>query len=160
MAVCGWSAGGNLAAVVAQLAKAAGGPALRAQALVTPVTDCDFGTPSYQENANDYVLTRSLMGWFWDHYLPDATQRTDPRASPLQAKDLSGLPPALVLTAEFDPLRDEGEAYAAALVRAGVPVTSRRWLGDTHLVWGQLGILDSSGESQAWVSEFLRRHLS
>jgi acetyl esterase/lipase len=160
MAVCGWSAGGNLAAVVAQLARAEGGPSLRAQALVTPVTDCDFGTASYKENADDYVLTRSLMEWFWDFYLADPEARRDPRASPLRATDLSGLPPALVLTAEFDPLRDEGESYAAALVRAGVEVTARRWLGEIHLIWGQHGILDSSAESQRWVSEFLTRHLA
>src|SRR4051794_17447226 len=109
--VAGWSAGGNLAAVVAQTARDAGGPEIIGQLLVTPVTDCDMERPSYIENADGYVLTKALMAWFWDHYADEA-QRTDPRCSPLRAADLSGLPPAFIVTGEFDPLRDEGNAYA------------------------------------------------
>ena len=116
--VSGDSAGGNLATVVALMAREKGGPPLAFQLLVYPVTDCDFTSASYEANADGYFLTRDWMTWFWDHYIPDVSQRSDPRASPLRVKDLSGLPPALVITAEFDPLRDEGEAYAERLREA------------------------------------------
>ena len=106
LAVAGWSAGGNLAAVACQLARDAGGPEILGQLLVTPVTDCDLSRPSYQENGDGYVLTAPLMHWFWDHYA-DPADRRDPKASPLRG-DLSDLPPAVIVTAEFDPLRDEG----------------------------------------------------
>ena len=131
LALAGWSAGGNLAAVTCRRVRDEGGPHILGQLLLTPVTDCDMGTRSYVENAEGYVLTASLMRWFWDHYC-DAADRTDPRASPLRAKDLSGLPPAMVVTSEFDPLRDEGRAYAAALAGAGVPVQELRARGHTH----------------------------
>ena len=131
LVVAGWSAGGNLAAVVSQQARDAGGPEIIGQLLMTPVTDCDMDTGSYRENADGYVLTKPLMEWFWDYYV-DAEQRTDPACSPLRADDLSGLPPAFIVTAEFDPLRDEGNAYAAALEAAGVPVTLLQARGHTH----------------------------
>ena len=111
LAVCGWSAGGNVAAVAAQAARDAGGPALSGQVLINPVTDSDLTRESYQSNGDGYMLTTDLMKWFWDHYADEA-DRTDPRAAPLRAADLSGLPPALVVTCEFDPLADEGAAYA------------------------------------------------
>ena len=95
LAVCGWSAGGNLAAVVCQLARDAGGPEIAGQVLVTPVTDADFTRASYIDNAEGYVLTTPLMRWFWDHYA-DAGDRLDPRVAPLRARDLSNLPPALI----------------------------------------------------------------
>src|SRR5690606_8097012 len=104
LAVAGWSAGANLAAVCAHLARDAGGPDLVGQLLVTPVTDSSMSTRSYEENASGYVLTASLMRWFWDHACDEA-DRSDPRISPLRASDLSGLPPAVVVTCEFDPLR-------------------------------------------------------
>src|SRR5207244_5495427 len=110
LAVCGWGAGGNVAAVACQMARDAGGPRIAGQVLVTPVTDCDFTRESYVANADGYVLTTALMRWFWDHYA-DPANRRHPKASPLRARDLSALPPALVVTCEFDPLRDDGAAY-------------------------------------------------
>jgi cation diffusion facilitator CzcD-associated flavoprotein CzcO/acetyl esterase/lipase len=131
LAVAGWSAGGNLAAVVCQLARDAGGPAIAGQLLLTPVTDSDTTRGSYAENGEGYVLTASLMRWFWDHYADEA-QRNDPRVAPLKAASLADLPPAFIVTGEFDPLRDEGQAYATALVRAGVPVTHYPARGHIH----------------------------
>ena len=131
LVVAGWSAGGNVAAVAAQRARDEGGPDLVGQLLLTPVTDSDFTRPSYVENADGYVLTKALMDWFWDHYC-DPADRSDPRVAPLRAADLSGLPPAYIVTCEFDPLRDEGNAYAAALEAAGVPVTHVQARGHTH----------------------------
>jgi cation diffusion facilitator CzcD-associated flavoprotein CzcO/acetyl esterase/lipase len=131
LAVAGWSAGGNLAAVVAQLARDAGGPAIVGQLLLTPVTDSDTTRGSYNENGDGFVLTAPLMRWFWDHYT-DPTVRNDPRVAPLKATSLAGLPPAFIVTGEFDPLRDEGMAYAAALGAAGVPVTHYPARGHIH----------------------------
>ena len=131
LAVAGWSAGGNLAAVVAQQARDAGGPTIVAQLLLTPVTDSDQTRTSYVDNGEGYVLTAGLMRWFWDHYVDEA-HRSDPKVAPLRAASLAGLPPAVVVTAEFDPLRDEGDAYAEALAAAGVPVTHIRAAGHTH----------------------------
>jgi len=132
VAVAGDSAGGNLAAVVSLLAKQRGGPPLAYQALIYPVTDFDFQRPSYQENAEGYLLTRQAMEWFWRQYLNDDAEGADPLASPLRAPDLRGLPPATVITAEYDPLRDEGEVYAERLAQAGVPTTCVRYLGQIH----------------------------
>lgn len=134
LAVAGDSAGGNLAAAVALLAKERGGPKLALQALFYPVTDADFETGSYLEFADGPWLTREAMRWFWNHYLPEATGRRAPTASPLQAtlEQLRDLPPAFVATAEFDVLRDEGEAYARKLSAAGVRVTAVRYLGAIH----------------------------
>lgn len=120
--VGGSSAGGNLAAAVALAARDRGGPRLAAQLLHVPVLDHDFTTASYRANADGFGLTLAAMRWFWDHYLPDVARRGDPLASPLRAMDLRGLPSALVVTAEYDPLHDEGAAYAARLRAAGVPV--------------------------------------
>lgn len=134
LAVGGDSAGGNLAAAVALKARDEHGPALRLQLLVYPVTDRSYGTASYAANGDGYLLTTSMMEWFWDHYV-DADSADDPYVSPLRAKDLSGLPAAVVFTAEFDPLRDEGEAYAAALRAAGVSVEAERFDGQIHAFW-------------------------
>ena len=131
LAVAGWSAGGNLAAVVTQLARDNGGPTIAGQLLITPVTDSDLETASYIENADGYVLTKPLMVWFWDHYIDEA-DRDDPRVSPLRADSLAGLPPAFVVTCQFDPLREEGQAYAAAMESAGVAVEQLRARGHTH----------------------------
>jgi acetyl esterase len=132
IAVGGDSAGGNLATVVALMARDRGGPALVQQTLIYPVTNHDLDTPSYHENATGYVLTREGMRWFWRHYLAREEQGKEPYASPLLAPSLAGLPPALVITAGCDPLRDEGEAYAARLRDAGVPVTLTRYEGIFH----------------------------
>jgi acetyl esterase len=130
--VAGDSAGGNLAAVMALRARDRGGPPLALQVLVYPVTDADFDRPSYTDPENQLLLTREAMIWFWDHYAPDAARRAEPDASPLHAGDLSDLPPAVVLTAEHDVLRDEGEAYAERLREAGVPVDFKRHAGQMH----------------------------
>ena len=122
IAVGGESAGGNLAAVVSHLARDRGGPALCFQLLAYPVTDANLDTGSYRSNAEGYLLTRATMDWFWNTYAPNARDRANPLATPLNAKNFAQLPPALVMTAEFDPLRDEGEAYSKKLKAAGVPV--------------------------------------
>ena len=132
MAIGGWSGGANLAAVVALLSRDRGGPAFRHQLLVVPVTDHRMQTPSYTENAEGYILSKPLMEWFYDHYAPASVDRAQSSISPLLAEDLSGLPPADIHVAQFDPLRDEGEAYAAALQAAGVPVTLTRHAGQIH----------------------------
>jgi acetyl esterase/lipase len=134
LAVAGNSAGGNIATVVALMANERGAPALRSQVLLCPVTDANFDTPSYQQFANGYFLTRDLMVWFWDNYTTDAKARKQIYASPLQAtiEQLKGLPPTLIQTAEFDVLRDEAEAYGRKLDAAGVHVKSVRYNGMIH----------------------------
>jgi acetyl esterase len=135
LAVGGDSAGGNLAAVMALRARDSGGPPLALQLLVYPVTDHDLETASYLENADGFVLTRESMRWYWDHYLPEAGARAHEHASPLRATSLEGVAPAVVLTCQYDPLRDEGEAYAQRLAEAGVPVICRRYDGLVHGVY-------------------------
>ncbi|MGH9133283.1 MAG: alpha/beta hydrolase [Ilumatobacteraceae bacterium] len=130
--VGGDSAGGNIAAVVARRSRDRGGPPIALQALIYPVTDADLDNSSYTAAENQLMLDRSGMVWFWDHYLPDVERRVEPDASPLRADDLSGLPPAIVLTAEYDVLRDEGEAYADRLAAAGVAVDRHRHEGQMH----------------------------
>ncbi len=132
--VAGDSVGGNLATAVALLAKQHKGPALRGQLLFYPVTNADFDTASYREFATGYFLRRDAMQWFWDQYTTDPAQRAEITASPLRATtaDLADLPPALVITAEADVLRDEGEAYANLLRQAGVAVTAARFQGIIH----------------------------
>ncbi len=137
IAVGGDSAGGNLAAVVALMARDEGTPALMFQLLGYPVTDANFETASYRENAEGHGLSLAQMRWFWDLYVPDLEERSNPLAAPLRAESLAGLPPALVATAEFDPLRDEGEAYARRLAEAGVKVELRRYDGLIHGFFGQ-----------------------
>jgi len=132
LAVAGDSAGGNLAAVVAQQLRDTGGPALAGQLLVYPAVDVTGDYASRWENAEGYFLDLPTMAWFMDHYAADAALHGDPRISPLRHTDLSGLAPAVVVTAEYDPLRDEGEAYAEALGAAGVPVEVRRFDGMIH----------------------------
>ena len=133
LAVAGDSAGGNLAAVVALMARDRQGPPIAFQLLVYPVVDgAHFETASYRDNADGYLLTATAMQWFWNHYAPDAAVRRNPYASPLLADSHAGLPPALVMTAEFDPLRDEGEVYAAKLAAAGVAAKHLRYDGFIH----------------------------
>jgi acetyl esterase/lipase len=134
LAIAGDSVGGNLAAAVTLLAKQRGGPEFVHQVLFYPVTDANFDTDSYHQFATGYFLRRDAMQWFWDQYTTDANERAQITASPLRATrdQLAGLPPALVITAEADVLRDEGEAYAAKLREAGVRVTAVRCLGIIH----------------------------
>jgi acetyl esterase len=156
LAVGGDSAGGNLAAVVALLARERSGPALRFQLLVYPVTDHDFERTSYRENAEGYFLGREDMRWFWDHYVPNASERNAFTASPFRAKSLTGLPRAHVITAEYDPLRDEGEAYAARLREANVPVTLTRYDGQIHGFFGMPTLMPRGKEAIAQAAEKLR----
>ncbi|WP_028921136.1 alpha/beta hydrolase [Pseudonocardia acaciae] len=136
VAVAGDSAGGNLAAAVALAARDRGGPVLVAQLLIYPVTDFDFGTESYRDNGDGYLLNKATMQWFWAHYLGALDLGDDPYACPARSNDLAGLPAAYVATSEFDPLRDEGEAYARRLAEAGVKVTAKRFDGMLHgFVW-------------------------
>jgi acetyl esterase len=132
IAVCGDSAGGNLATVAALMARDRNGPAIAFQALAYPITDFDPDNGSYREFAEGCFLTRDEMLWYWDQYVPTLEDRRRPYASPGRADDLSKLPPALVLTAEYDVLRDEGEAYARKLMEAGVPVKLSRYEGMIH----------------------------
>jgi len=134
LAVAGDSAGANIAAAVALLAKRRNGPAIRQQVLIYPATDASCSLPSYFEFENGPNLTRSAMQWYWDQYAPDAEHKNADTATLLNAsqEDLTGLPPALIITAEFDVLRDEGEAYARKLIQAGVAVTATRMLGTIH----------------------------
>lgn len=132
IAVGGDSAGGNLAAVVALMARDKAAFALCHQVLLYPVTQYGFNTDSYHENADGYYLTRAGMKWFWSHYLRSVEDGSHFYASPLLAADHRGLPPALIVTAEYDPLRDEGEAYAQCLAAAGVPVQVTRYDGMIH----------------------------
>lgn len=158
--VGGDSAGGNLAAVTALRARDRGRPPLALQLLVYPVTDAEFDRPSYVAPDNQLLLTRESMRWFWDHYVPDPEQRRHPDASPLRASDLSGLPPAVVLTAEHDVLRDEGELYAKRLVDAGVPTTLRRFPGQLHGFFTLINLLPAHEAGLAFAAEQIDRHLT
>ena len=156
LAVAGWSAGGNVAAVVCQTARDNGGPRISGQVLLTPVTDGTKAWPSVAENAEGYVLTSTLMDWFWDHYA-DPADRANPKASPLCAADLSGLPPALVVTCEFDPLRDEGRAYADALAAAGVDVEHLAARGQIHTSIPAVDMLPSGAYARQAMATALKQ---
>ncbi len=156
MVLAGDSAGGNLATVTALRLRDEGGPAAIGQLLIYPATThYSDEMPSYSENAEGYGLTRDLMMWFWDHYLGDA-DGGHPHASPLRVADLSGLPPALVQTAEFDPLRDEGERYAERLIAAGVPTTLTRWTGMNHGFMQWANQVASATAAMAEATDWLR----
>lgn len=160
--VAGDSAGGNLAAAVTLVAKEKSEPRLDYQLLMYPVTAPEKSSPhaSYEENADGYLLTRKSMEWFWNMYVPSETQQTNPHASPLHAPDLSGLPQALVVTCEFDPLRDEGAAYASALEEAGVPVKSLRYEGQIHGIFWMGGAISCAQEMMSAIGEHVRQTLS
>ncbi len=159
MAVGGDSAGGHLAAVVALMARDRKGPRIDLQILIYPITDCNFNTPSYLENPEGYMLTRDLMKWFWNHFLGNADDARHPYASPLQASDLSGLPEALIVTAEYDPLRDEGEAYGKKMSAAGVKVRLLRYSGMMHAFIRMIAQLDKAREALNEVSGTIREVL-
>lgn len=155
LVVAGDSAGGNLAAVVARQARDSGGPRIDAQVLVYPVTDCDLDTGSYLDPENQLMLQRRTMIWFWDRYLPDTAARTDPDASPLRAAEYGGLPPAVVVLAEHDVLRDEGASYAAKLRQAGVPVRERVFAGQMHGFFQMINLLPASTDAVDHVAATL-----
>ena len=155
--VAGDSAGGNLAAVVSLRARDEGGPAIALQVLVYPVVDHDFTRGSYAEHGGGgKILNTAEMHWFWDHYAPEPADRAHPHASPLLAADHSGLPPAYVLVAEFDPLRDEVLAYAAKLEAADVPVELARFDDQIHAFFTMVNIMDSAHEAVAGVAAAIR----
>jgi len=161
LAVGGDSAGGALATAVAILAKRRSGPSLAFQLLLYPVTDLrSFDTPSYAENATGYFLTGSAMEWFRDHYLASIADRSDPLASPLGCDELQGLPPALVITAEYDPLRDEAEAYARALQAAGVPCTLTRYDGAIHAFMSMYAYLEVGRAAVREAAAALRKAIA
>ncbi len=158
--VAGDSAGGNLTAVVALMAREQGGPPIAHQVLVYPVIDAACDAPSYTENAEGYFLEATGMRWFWDHYLGPDGDGSHHHASPIRASDLSGLPPAVVITAEFDPLRDEGEAYAEALRAAGVPVTVQRYDGMIHGFVSMPMLFPEAGDAMTVIVDALQPALS
>ncbi len=155
LVVAGDSAGGNLAAAAALRART-DGLDLRGQVLVYPVCDAAAGTESYQANGEGFLLTATTMAWFWDCYLGPDGDPADPLASPIHAPDLTGLPPALVITAEYDPLRDEGEAYARHLDGFGVPVTLHRFDGLIHGFLGMEAIIPEADAAMTEIGAFVR----
>ena len=159
VAVGGDSAGGNLAALVCQRVRAEFGPDIDFQLLVYPVTDLTMSHPSIDENAEGYFLTKRSMEWFIGSYLPEGDPK-DASVSPLYADDLSEMPPALVITAELDPLRDEGEAYAARLRDAGVPTEALRYEGQIHGFFGMATMLDDGKDALDRAGAALRAALA
>jgi acetyl esterase len=160
LAVCGDSAGGNLAAAVALLVRERGGPKLRHQALFYPVMDAACDSPSMRELSVGYMLSRAVMQWYWGCYLARPADADNPLASPLRAPSLAGLPGATVVTAEFDPLRDEGEHYVERLRNAGVVVTARRYLGMIHGFASMPYVTDVANRAIADVGGDLARALA
>jgi acetyl esterase len=160
LGVIGDSAGGNLAAVAALMARDRGTPAVKAQILTYPVIQRGGNFASMEENREGYLLTAAGMDWFWDQYLARDEDATNPLASPIMADSLAGLPPALIMTAEFDPLRDEGESYGHALEEAGVPVTMQRFDGLIHGVYWMSGAVPRSAELQETIAAFVGKYLS
>jgi acetyl esterase len=156
--IAGDSAGGNLVAVTALMVRDKGGPALRGQLMIYPVTDYyKPGHPSYIDNAEGYGLTAAGMRWFWGHYLNNEAEANNPYVSPLRADNLRGLPPALIITAEYDVLRDEGERYGKRLTEAGVPTKVTRYDGMHHGFFQMYGIVDKAKkaleEAVTWLKE-------
>ncbi len=156
IAVGGDSAGGNLSAVVSLMARDRGGPPIVFQLLVYPATDLPSANMSYRENGEGYFLTAKSMRWFFAHYCGANPDASDPYLCPLRAKNLGGLPPALVVTAEFDPLRDEGEAYAARLREAGVRTKLTRYPGMIHGFFGMGPLLTQARAATREAADALR----
>lgn len=157
ISVGGDSAGGTLAAVISLKSRQENGPDLALQVMVYPVTNLSsFTTESYREFGEDHQLTKVQMEWFRDHYLAREQDARHPYASPLLERDVSGLPPALVITAECDPLRDEGEAYARRLRDAGVPVTCRRYPGMVHPFFSMPGAVPQAREAFQQVADAVK----
>ena len=163
LGVGGDSAGGNLAAVVCQQLRPANGDgvcSLRCQLLIYPIVDCDNETPSYQENGEGYLLTKATMDWFWENYCEDPNQRLEPKASPARSRDLRGMPPTLVLTAEYDPLRDEAEQYARRLGDSGANVELKRYDGMVHGFVRRTRELKAARQAMGQVGMFLKQKLA
>jgi acetyl esterase len=157
LVVAGDSAGGNLAAVTALRARDAGGPDLVLQVLVYPVTDHDLDRPSYEAySGTGFLVNQRDMEWFWNHYVPDPADRDNPDASPLRAASLSGLPPAYIVTAEHDPLRDEGFAYADRLRAARVPVQHRHFGSQIHGFFTMVNVLADADKAVADAGAAIR----
>ena len=160
IAVGGDSAGGNLAAVVALMSRDRNFPSLVYQLLFYPATQYGFDTDSHRQNGKDYLLTIELLVWFWHHYLSSAADGQNPHASPLLADNLSNLPPALIITAEYDPLRDEAEAYGNRLQDAGVSVKMTRYDGTIHGFVGMANVLDQGQEALAEAAAALKHRFA
>lgn len=156
IAIAGDSAGGNLATVACLMARDRGGPKIIFQLMVYPVIDYDCNRPSITEN-DGYLLTRAVMKYFWNHYASSPEEARQPYASPINAENLGGLPPAMVITAECDPLRDQGEAYARRLQEAGVPVTVKRYAGAIHVFFQMGAVIDSGREAVSDAAAALRQ---
>lgn len=156
IAVGGDSAGGNLAAGVTLLARDHGGPRITHQLLVYPNTDYRSDTPSLRENTDEFLFNATSVDWYWRHYLNTPADGDNPLASPLRAADLTGLPPATVITAEYDPLRDQAEQYADRLRAEGVPVRLRRYPGMVHGFFTMSGVLDAARDAVAYAAAGLR----
>jgi acetyl esterase len=159
LAVGGSSAGGNLAAVVSLMARERNGPRIALQLLHVPVMDHNFETASYREHATGRGLTRAAMQWFWGHYAPDPARRNEPYASPLRATDLRGLPPAILVAAACDPLRDEGRAYADRLRGDGVAVTTLEYPGMVHSFMSWSAVVPTARRAFVEVGAALRERL-
>ncbi|MBA2587237.1 MAG: alpha/beta hydrolase [Alphaproteobacteria bacterium] len=157
IAVGGDSAGGNLAAVLAQMALDSGEFKVALQILIYPMTDQSRAYPSYERNASGYMLTTAALHWFMDNYIPDHANRLDPRASPMLRPSLQGLPPALVISAEFDPLVDENEAYAKRLREAGVPTDYVCFPGMIHPFFTLGGVVEDTAKAEALVGAAMRK---
>jgi acetyl esterase len=156
VAVGGDSSGGNLAAAVTLLARQRGGPALVHQLLVYPNTDYQADTPSMREMTDERFFNPHSVRWYWGLYLASPQDGADPLASPLRCADLTGLPPATVISAEYDPLRDEGERYAGRLAAAGVPVEVTRYDGMVHAFFTMTGLVDAAGQAVNYAAGRLR----
>jgi acetyl esterase len=154
--VGGDSAGANLAIAATFRARNSGWPHIDAQLLIYPVTNCDMDSPSYVDPENQLMLTRETMAWYWSHYVPDLERRREHEASPLRAADLSGLPPAIVVTAEHDVLRSEGEAYVQRLREAGVRIWHRRFEGEMHGFLMMVDLLPGSAAGLDYVADAIR----
>ena len=159
IAVGGDSAGGNLAAVVSLMARDKQGPKIGFQLLVYPVTEMNFNTKSYIDNAEGYQLSRDGMIWYWDHYLEDKEASNNPYAAPMKAQSLQNLPPALIITAEYDPLRDEGKAYAERLKAEGVTTQYTMYSGMIHGFFGMASVVDKGRAAVKEAADAMRKAL-
>lgn len=156
IAVCGDSAGGNLATVISMMARDQGGPKITYQVLIYPTTDGTQSSPSVDQMGEGFILTKKLMVWFLNHYKDNQTEIKDPYFSPLFAEDLSNLPPALIITAEYDPLKDEGKKYAERLRESGVPVIFKEFKGMVHVFFAMPKFLKKARQAQELVAKELR----